>query len=456
MFKGEITAFLSLIFVLLISFVMGTMEAAVIQQQKSQSRLDTDAALYSVFGEYQKELFEEYQIFGLEGSYETGDFSEQAMINRLHYYGTENIHHEVEGIQFLTDNKGQAFREQVITYMEQKNGIAAVKEIIDMAETWEEQEIEGEKAGKKEENLLNDYQELFPEGEEIPDLGDENPFVCIEEINKSGILVMVLPEEFSLSGKNVDLSIMSSYRGLMTGKGKFPARQNMDGIEEKLLFSEYILEKFQNAMSEEEKDRSLSYEIEYILSGKESDEKNLESIVQKIFLIRLGINYLYLLTDTGKQAEAAALALTISTLLAIPWAEEAVKQLILIAWAAGESIMDLRTVLSGGRVALVKTAENWQLSLSGLMTLGTDSDSLEGADSKEGFSYEDYLRVLLFLQDSGESAIRCLDRIEQNLIYERDLAFFRLDFCITKIKLRNQARVGGNFTYDFPVYFGYE
>ena len=209
-------------------------------------------------------------------------------------------------------------------------------------------------------------------------------------------------------------------------------------------------------MSEEEKDLSLSYEIEYILSGKESDEKNLESIVQKIFLIRLGINYLYLLTDTGKQAEAAALALTISTLLSIPWAEEAVKQLILIAWAAGESIIDLRTILSGGRVALVKTAENWQLSLSGLMTLGTDSDSLEGADSKEGFSYEDYLRVLLFLQDSGESAIRCLDRIEQNLIYECDLAFFRLDFCITKIKLRNQARVGGNFTYDFPVYFGYE
>ena len=112
MFKGEITAFLSLIFVFLISFVMGTMEAAVIQQQKSQSRLDTDAALYSVFGEYQKELFEEYQIFGLEGSYETGDFSEQAMINRLHYYGTENIHHEVEGIQFLTDNKGQALAEK--------------------------------------------------------------------------------------------------------------------------------------------------------------------------------------------------------------------------------------------------------------------------------------------------------------------------------------------------------
>lgn len=410
MLKGEVTAFLSLIFVLLISFIMGVMAAAVIQEQKSKSRIDTDAAVYSVFGEYQKELFQEYQIFGMEGSYETGDFNEQNIIRRMHYYGTTGIQHE----------------------------------------------IEGEKVGEKEENVLSDYEELIPEGEEAPDLGEENPFACLEEIKKSGILSMVLPEEFPLSGKNVDLDSQPSYRNRITGRGELPARQNLDGIEEKLLFSEYVLEKFQNAMSEEEKERSLSYETEYILSGKESDEKNLESVIQKIFLIRMGINYLYLLTDTVKQGEAAALALTVSTLLAIPWAEEAVKQLILIAWAAGESIMDLRSLLSGNRVALIKTTENWQLSLSGLMTLGSESDSLEGTDCEGGFSYEDYLRVLLFLKDSGEISMRSLDRIEQNLIYEQNLPFFRTDFCIVKIKLQNQAVVGGKFTYEFPVYFGYE
>ncbi|MBC5689214.1 hypothetical protein H8S37_09820 [Mediterraneibacter sp. NSJ-55] len=456
MLKGEVTAFLSLIFILLISFIMGVMEAAVIQEQKSKSRIDTDAAVYSVFGEYQKELFQEYQIFGMEGSYETGDFNEQNIIRRMHYYGTTGMQHEIEAIQLLTDNQGQAFREQVVTYMEQKTGISTVKEIADMTESWKEQEIEGEKVGEKEENVLSDYEELIPEGEEAPDLGEENPFACLEEINKSGILSMVLPEEFPLSGKNVDLDSQPSYRNRITGRGELPARQNLDGIEEKLLFSEYVLEKFQNAMSEEEKERSLSYETEYILSGKESDEKNLESVVQKIFLIRMGINYLYLLTDTVKQGEAAALALTVSTLLAIPWAEEAVKQLILIAWAAGESIMDLRSLLSGNRVALIKTTESWQLSLSGLMTLGSESDSLEGTDCEGGFSYEDYLRVLLFLKDNGEISMRSLDRIEQNLIYEQNLPFFRTDFCIVKIKLQNQAVVGGKFTYEFPVYFGYE
>ncbi len=455
MLKGEITAFLSLIFVLLISFIMGVMQASEIQVQKSLSRMDTDAAIYSVFGEYQKELFEDYQIFAVEGSYGSGSFSEDNIVNRLDYYGTTGIIHQTEAIQHLTDNDGQAFREQVISYMEQRTGVDAVKDIVDMAEDWEIQEIEGEKVQGKEEAAVKNYEDLLAESEEVSDLGEENPFGCMEQISNEGVLSMVLPSEFSLSGKSIDLSSQPSYRSLVTGWGELPVRKNMNGIEEKLLFSEYVLEKFQNALSDKEKERSLSYEVEYILSGKESDKENLEAVTGKIFLIRLGINYLYLLSDASKQAEAAALALTVSTMLAIPEAEELVKQIILIAWAVGESVVDLRTLLAGNRVALVKTAENWQLSLSGLMTLGSESDSLEGKDCEGGLRYEDYLRMLFFLKDSGETAMRCLDRIEQNLIFEKNLSYFRVDFCVTKIKLENQAEAGG-FTYKYPVYFGYE
>ena len=52
--KGEITAFLSLIFVLMISFVTAILESAFVQAEKNQARLDMDRAVYSVFGEYQK------------------------------------------------------------------------------------------------------------------------------------------------------------------------------------------------------------------------------------------------------------------------------------------------------------------------------------------------------------------------------------------------------------------
>ena len=59
--------------------------------------------------------------------------------------------------------------------------------------------------------------------------------------------------------------------------------------------------------------------------------------------------------DSVKKSEAMALAATISTLLLIPEAAEAVKQLILLAWAAGEGVIDIRSLLSGNKVPLVKT-----------------------------------------------------------------------------------------------------
>ena len=219
MLKGEITAFLSLIFVLLISFIMGVMQASEIQVQKSLSRMDTDAAIYSVFGEYQKELFEDYQIFAVEGSYGSGSFSEDNIVNRLDYYGTTGIIHQTEAIQYLTDNGGQAFREQVISYMEQRTGVDAVKDIVDMAEDWEIQEIEGEKVQGKEEAAVKNYEDLLAENEELPDLGEENPFGCMEQISNEGVLSMVLPSEFSLSGKSIDLSSQPSYRSLVSGWG---------------------------------------------------------------------------------------------------------------------------------------------------------------------------------------------------------------------------------------------
>ena len=70
--KGEVTAYLSLIFILFISFVGGIMESASVQMAKNYRRADMNRAIESVFAEYQKELLDEYEIFALEATYETG------------------------------------------------------------------------------------------------------------------------------------------------------------------------------------------------------------------------------------------------------------------------------------------------------------------------------------------------------------------------------------------------
>ncbi len=467
--KGEITVFLSLLFVLLISFVTGVLEAAVVQTEKNMCRLKADRAVFSVFGEYQRELLEEYHVFAVEGSYGTGDFSEENILRRMHYYGTEGMEHDTAGIQYLTDNKGQAFREQVTAYMEQRYGLSLAKNFAGMTEEWKEQSIEGEKMREKEETILEDYKNLTGTADQSsPE--DQTPFSCLETIENAGILSIALPKDMKVSGRAVSPEKQVSYRNLRTGYGCFPARQGTEGPEERILFNEYILQKFSYASesseagettdetdkAEERKNPSLRYEVEYILAGKSSDKENLESVLFKIFLIRMSLNYICLLGESSLKAQAEVMAIVISVVLLMPEIAEPLKHLILLAWAAGESIVDLRSLLSGNRVPLTKNSDNWQLPLGSLLLLGSGSDTVEGSDTQGGVSYEDYLRAFLFLENTDNVSMRTLDRIEENLISVHGLDFFKADQCISRMEITTTAPVAGGISYCFPVYFGYE
>ena len=474
--KGEITVFLSIVFVLMISFVSGILQASMIQAAKNMARLETDRAVYSIFGEYQKELLEEYHVFGLEGSYGTGSFAEENLISRMHYYRTEGTDHKITEIQYLTDNSGQAFREQILTYMEQTNGIGMIREFTGLTTEWEEQEIQGQEMEEIQEEGVDEIEDISgllestaeqeadgdsTEGErtEGAEIASENPFSFLEKIKRYGIVSVVLPEEMEVSEKEIRLETQASYRSLTTGRGSFPVRSGMGGIEERLLFNEYVLDRYTNAVSEEEEDakrnRSLDYEVEYILSGKSSDEENLESVLFRIFLIRMALNYAFLLTDTERQGEAELLALTVAALLLMPEAAEGIKQLVIIAWAAGESVTDIRALLAGKRAALVKTSENWQTSLTSLFKLG-ESGGPEGSDDQGGIYYKDYLRMLLFLGNTDDITMRTIDRTEENLRLEQKLEHFRADHCVTGVKMENTVTLYDSLTYQFPIHFGYE
>ena len=71
--RGEVTVFLSLVFLLLLSLTGAVLESASIQVRKNERHADAVRAMESVFAEYQKELLESYHIFALDASYETGN-----------------------------------------------------------------------------------------------------------------------------------------------------------------------------------------------------------------------------------------------------------------------------------------------------------------------------------------------------------------------------------------------
>ena len=145
----------------------------------------------------------------------------------------------------------------------------------------------------------------------------------------------------------------------------------------------------------------------------------------------------------------------IAAVLMVPEAVEGIQQLILLAWAAGESVVDIRTLLSGKRAALIKNAETWRLPLSSLLTLGSSAEQLSADDAEGGISYEDYLRMFLFLGNTEELTMRTLDRVEENLSAEHGMDQIKADQCITKLELLNSTEIPGGITYMFPSYFGY-
>ena len=122
--------FLSLVFVLLLSFIGGMIQSASIHITKSEKRADTKLALESVFAEYHTEMQKEYGIFAkLDGD-------ETKLSRRLWFYGAKNMKHEIQKIQFLTDGNGKAFYEQAVRSM----GGEAVDAKDVPVSSWEEQE----------------------------------------------------------------------------------------------------------------------------------------------------------------------------------------------------------------------------------------------------------------------------------------------------------------------------
>lgn len=442
--SGEVTAFLSLIFVLLISFILALTESASIQTTKNQKRLDVERAMFSLFGEYEKTLLESYEIFAIDASYQSGRYDENQLLARLACYGSAGVEQDISGIQLLTDNQGQAYREQVLAFMEERGGISLVQDLTGMAETWEQQEMEGGEVSGELDAKLEENGVYLPEESE-----------SLLQAKATGRLALILPEGFQLSNKTIQKGQQVSERSLHTGRGTFPARTGMEGIEERMLFEQYIIDYFSSVTGKKSENRNLDYELEYILCGKSSDEENLKAVTDRLLAFRFAMNYAYLMSSSEKQGEAAALALTITTLLLMPELEEGMKQLLLILWGYGESVLDIRSLLDGKRAAMMKNDENWQLQLSSLFRLGTAGDVQESRDEEGGLAYIQYLQILLFIASDGQLTMRTLDRVEQNLIQEQGLSGFRADSCVTKLKIQNAAEVWNGVTYEFPTEFGY-
>ncbi len=451
MVSGELTAFLSLIFLLLLALVGAALESASIQVLKNEKRADAGRATESVFAEYQKELLEKYEVFALEGTYESGTMSEDAVLNRLSFYGAENMQITTEAVRYLTDENGRPFYHQAVEYEKEKTGAAALGDLTGNIPLWQDQEQQTEEYGKENTETSVELEQMLQD-EEQGLLQEDNPLETVSQVRAGGLLNIVLPEGFNLSQKTTELSDTVSHRNLRKGYGSLKAPE--DSGADAIFFNLYLADSFGNAVDQKE-DTAFAYEMEYLLSGRSSDAENLEESVNKICMIRCAANYAYLLTDTTKQAEAEVLAGTLCTLLAVPGITTVVKHALLLAWAYGEAVVDVRTLLDGKKVPLAKTAQTWQISLTGLMNLKDAASVQEGAGAETGFSYGQYLQALLLMKGKEELSMRALDLVEQNMKTVYGQTYFQADYCLTGARFHMTCPLRREVRYEFTTVYQY-
>lgn len=465
--KGSITVFLSLSLASVMILFFLLLDLARIYGQKQKADVISDIAAQSVFADYNRYLWDNYRILGVDASYGTGggaDFSlmETRMQDYLVKNGTSSDTHgkdlyqlltekcEVTKYGFITDQNGRAFLRQAALQQKSEVGAAVLEKAVDRnqqaQETADESEDcdslmeKGTDAMAKSADVTDEERDITTETEK-PDADEVNPIDQISEWKDNGILAQVLPKSVRISDRQIDLSNAVSKRTLAQGNHTQIKKLS---ISEKALFAEYEKTHFSNYRNNL-KHAGLSYEWEYVLCGKKTDKGNLSAAVTKLLLAREGENFASLMADEAKVAQADAHAMTLVGWTGNAAIINAVFWGLIASWSYMESVLDVRLLLNGGKVALLKSPAEW--TTTNLLELAKWFDVNKMAkESGNGIAYEGYLLTLSAIQSEKTLGLRSLDLLENSARMQRDYDNLRLD----------QMIVSADFSYQFsslPAFF---
>lgn len=463
-YRGEMTVFLSFLLLIMLSFSSGICYVSVLNTHKGITRIDTDHALFSTFAGYHRQLFEAYHLMAF---YAADNIRYTDFLQTLDHFDCSHSDHKLYEWQLITDENGAAFAEQTAAYVEAKYGLTAAKQLENTRPEWEERTSLAEQTeteNKRQHDTFGKSEpSSAPPSDDTADETETNKqkeqasvdLHTLTDLTRPGMLASYVVRSDIL--KNIRtaehpqfLSAGQSTHGL----GTFQRRKHIALLPPQTVLTMYASDHFLCLSDPDESHRPLYCQLEYLLCGKKSDEENLEETLKRLFFMRLAANITTLYQDPQKQNEANAYAITLASLLLMPEASEAIKNVILLAWASGESIIDLRSLADGYKIPVSKTASQWSLSLPELLTLPSTVDTKRGLALNEGLSYKDYVNGLLLLSSPDPTCVRALDVIDI-CIRKKDTSF-HLDHCITKVRIHSSAYISPLISYKFPTYFGYE
>ena len=377
--KGSVTIFLSLALILVIALVGSLLESARVTVSKEIALDNSYLAAQNILAEYQRELWNDYHIFfvdvaelkGTEGSVKLGNFYLSKMMRGEYgdYIGATADFTKMGFNENITENNCYYFTKQAVAYMKYaaagklgkqmlnkanilkttENSADAVKKGLKAKIEAEKKLIELERKKKKlEENAEKIQIKPMSKSEAKKKYKEyqKNLDNVTNEGRAGGLLGLFLPQ-----GKMVS---KLSIKHTSWNKVETMEKEKTDFIDTGLLIL-YAKEHFNNFLSETKENKkrdALKYGIEYLIAGKDSDEANLSSIVNRIFAIRTLVWYGYFLSRHDKVLEAETMAAAIAGVLALPAAIEIIKTGILMGWSMDEAGREVKTLLRGEEIPL--------------------------------------------------------------------------------------------------------
>lgn len=254
-------------------------------------------------------------------------------------------------------------------------------------------------------------------------------------------------------GKNVQLlddfnvtDLFSNCKSIMTGDSSLVK----DGLNT-ALYQNYLKEYFSCYTTKNKKFKKtlLDYEQEYVLGGENTDKKNLEKMVDKLLLIRIPINFSYVLTDTQKRNTAYATALSLVGFTGLEVVVRATQMLILATWAYEESLVDVAAVMQGHKIPMIKTKDTFQLKYTDIITISKKkiqekAEQLGKKSKIGGMGYDEYLQLLLLLEKQDKKIFRTMDLVEEN-VRLRHSPLFSLEHCIYSVQVSCDYSIPAKF-----------
>ena len=449
--QGSISVFLALTITLMLSFCLILIESARENTMLLKAEIVFDTGINSLLAEYHSVLWDKYDLLYVDCSYgqDMPDYEQtkghlQAYIEKnLQYDGGSwlNLNYEsceLGNVLLATDFSGADFYKQAIADAEASVGLSYIEKVLEwfaqMEGTYPLRVTmdEGKEAASNAIEEANGTEvEVKPavwgkdkegnpviiEEAEYETVDIKNP---LDDIWSANILLRQVVENYSdISSSKIDLSALASYRSLAAGNSD--EDKEVDGLLKKALFCKYLFDHFTSYTDfVEDGQNGLHCQLEYILGGKNSDSMNLEVVAAELLAIREIDNYLSLLQDEVRKAEAHALAIAAAGIA--PWLKPVVYQAMMLYWAYEESVADLQILFRGGEIPLVKS-----LPIESISEFTLD--------------YEEYLLLLVMLQNREVLVMRAIDLVE--LTVREEQPAFCMDACIS------QAILVGNFTDNY-------